>query len=124
MRVSMSSSPQKAISALQASTVQRSLSLIMTVSLSCSCLRLGLITFCCTDLIVSMTETEYTVSEADGLVSVCVELEQGTLDGETISVFLSTSAGSASPMSKNRTSFSLSLSIYNDFTCYCLVSLS
>ena len=83
----------------------------MTVSLSCSGLRLGLITFCCTDLIVSMTETEYTVSEADGLVSVCVELEQGTLDGETISVFLSTSNGSASPMSKNRTSFSLSLSM-------------
>ena len=51
-----------------------------------------------------MAETEYTVGEGDGMVSVCVELEQGTLNEETITVDFSVSADSASSSKADPTS--------------------
>ena len=51
-----------------------------------------------------MAETEYTVGEGDGMVSVCVELEQGTLNEETITVDFSVSADSASSSKAGPTS--------------------
>ena len=51
-----------------------------------------------------MAETEYTVGEGDGMVSVCVELEQGTLNEETITVDFSVSADSATSSKADPTS--------------------
>ena len=51
-----------------------------------------------------MAETEYTVGEGGGMVSVCVELEQGTLNEETITVDFSVSADSASSSKADPTS--------------------
>ena len=51
-----------------------------------------------------MAETEYTVGEGAGMVSVCMELEQGTLNEETITVDFSVSADSASSSKADPTS--------------------
>ena len=72
-----------------------------------------------------MAETEYTVGEGDGMVSVCVELEQGTLNEETITVDFSVSADSASSSKADPTSVtvrficSLSLSLSLQVTLVC-----
>ena len=65
-----------------------------------------------------MAETEYTVGEGDGMVSVCVELEQGTLNEETITVDFSVSADSASSSKADPTSVTVR------FICSLLLSLS
>ena len=67
---------------------------------------------------MSMAETEYTVGEGDGMVSVCVELEQGTLNEETITVDFSVSADSASSSKADPTSVTVR------FICSLLLSLS
>ena len=56
-----------------------------------------------------MAETEYTVGEGDGMVSVCMELEQGTLNDETITVDFSVSADSASSSKADPTSVPVKL---------------
>ena len=56
-----------------------------------------------------MAETEYTVGEGDGMVSVCMELEQGTLNVETITVDFSVSADSASSSKADPTSVPVKL---------------
>ena len=65
-----------------------------------------------------MAETEYTVGEGDGMVSVCVELEQGTLNEETITVDFSVSADSASSSKADPTSVTVR------FICAILPALS
>ena len=65
-----------------------------------------------------MAETEYTVGEGDGMVSVCVELEQGTLNEETITVDFSVSADSSSSSKADPTSVTVR------FICSLLLSLS
>ena len=65
-----------------------------------------------------MAETEYTVGEGDEMVSVCVELEQGTLNEETITVNVSVSADSSSSSKADPTSVTVR------FICSLLLSLS
>ena len=67
---------------------------------------------------MSLAETEYTVGEGDGMVSVCVELEQGTLNEETITVNFSVSADSASSSKADPTSVTVR------FICAILPALS
>ena len=66
------------------------------------------------------------MGEGDGMVSVCVELEQGTLNEETITVDFSVSADSASSSKADPTSvticailpaLSLSLSLQVTLVC-------
>ena len=68
-----------------------------------------------------MAETEYTVGEGDGMVSVCVELEQGTLNEETITVDFSVSADSASSSKADPTSVPVR---FISAHCYTLPALS
>ena len=55
------------------------------------------------------------MGEGDGMVSVCVELEQGTLNEETITVDFSVSADSASSSKADPTSVPVRF-----YLCYCI----
>ena len=71
-----------------------------------------------------MAETEYTVGEGDGMVSVCVELEQGTLNEETITVDFSVSADSASSSKADPTSVPVRFYLCDSVShCYTLLAL-
>ena len=52
------------------------------------------------EVVIELAETEYTYSEEDGEVPVCVQLTEGELDGVTVSVQLTTQPDTASQQSE------------------------